>query len=276
MQRLLTGEIDYVDQLTPSDVLPIEKRAGIVLKADQGRPLVFPAMARATNPAFDNVKLRQALAHAIDRNRLNEITMRGQGTVSDGPTPPGLWWYDPDLKFYSHDPAKAKALLTEAGHPNGFEYVLSTPQVTVFQQINQLLQEQLGAIGMKLTLQPVAASEWYARVVSGATNMTPTRWTQRADPDGLLYILFDSKGFANTMKYQNEQVDALLEQARTVYDVAQRKKLYAQAQQQIVTDLPIVPLLFGAEYAAMRDAVHGFEWIPDEIPRFRDLWKTPA
>ena len=89
-------------------------------------------------PPFDNAKLRQAFAHAIDRNRLNEITMRGQGTVSDGPTPPGLWWYDPDLKSYPHDPAQAKALLAEAGHPNGFEYVLSTPQVTVFQQINQL------------------------------------------------------------------------------------------------------------------------------------------
>ncbi len=275
VQRLITGEIDYVDQLTPSDVLPIEKRAGIVLKPITVGRWYF-LQWHVNEPPFDNFKLRQAFAHAIDRNRLNEITMRGQGTVSDGPTPPGLWWYDPDLKFYSHDPAKAKALLTEAGHPNGFEYVLSTPQVAVFQQINELLQEQLGAIGVKLTLQPVAASEWYARVVSGATNMTPTRWTQRADPDGLLYILFDSKGFANTMKYKNEQVDALLEQARTVYDVAQRKKLYAQAQQQIVTDLPIVPLLFGAEYAAMRDAVHGFEWIPDEIPRFRDLWKTPA
>ena len=275
VQRLITGEIDYVDQLTPSDVLPIEKRAGIVLKPITVGRWYF-LQWHVNEPPFDNFKLRQAFAHAIDRNRLNEITMRGQGTVSDGPTPPGLWWYDPDLKFYSHDPAKAKALLTEAGHPNGFEYVLSTPQVTVFQQINELLQEQLGAIGVKLTLRPVAASEWYARVVSGATNMTPTRWTQRADPDGLLYILFDSKGFANTMKYKNEQVDALLEQARTVYDVAQRKKLYAQAQQQIVTDLPIVPLLFGAEYAAMRDAVHGFEWIPDEIPRFRDLWKTPA
>ena len=176
-------------------------------------------------PPFDNPKLRQAFAHAIDRNRLNEITMRGQGMISDGPTPPGLWWYDPDLKSYPHDPARAKALLAEAGHPNGFEYVLSTPQVSVFQQINQLLQEQLGAVGIKLTLQPAAASEWYARVVSGATNLTPTRWTQRADPDGLLYILFHSKGFANTMKYRNEQVDALLDQARTVYDMHAQEAL---------------------------------------------------
>ena len=222
VQRLLTGEIDYVDQLTPSDVLPIEKRPGIVLKPITVGRWYF-LQWHVNEPPFDNPKLRQAFAHAIDRNRLNEITMRGQGMISDGPTPPGLWWYDPDLKSYPHDPARAKALLAEAGHPNGFEYVLSTPQVSVFQQINQLLQEQLGAVGIKLTLQPAAASEWYARVVSGATNLTPTRWTQRADPDGLLYILFHSKGFANTMKYRNEQVDALLDQARTVYDVTRAR-----------------------------------------------------
>jgi peptide/nickel transport system substrate-binding protein len=273
VQRLLTGEIDYVDQLTPADVLPIEKRAGIVLKPITVGRWYF-LQWHVNEPPFDNPKLRQAFAHAIDRSRLNEITMRGQGTVSDAPTPPGLWWYDPDLKSYPHDPARAKTLLAEAGYANGFEYVLSTPQVTVFQQINQLLQEQLGTVGIKLQLQPVASSEWYARVVSGTTNMTPTRWTQRADPDGLLYILFHSKGFANTMKYRNERVDALLDQARTVYDMAARKKLYAEAQQRIVEDLPMVPLIFGAEYAALRAQVNGFEWIPDEIPRFRDLWKS--
>jgi peptide/nickel transport system substrate-binding protein len=273
VQRLLTGEIDYVDQLTPADILPIEQRQGIVLKPITVGRWYF-LQWHVNEPPFDNAKLRQAFAHAIDRSRLNEITMRGQGRISDGPTPPGLWWYDPDLKSYPHDPARAKALLAESGHPDGFEYILSTPQVSVFQQINQLLQEQLGTVGIKLTLQPAAASEWYARVVSGATNTTPTRWTQRADPDGLLYILFHSNGFANTMKYRNDQVDTLLDQARTVYDTAKRKHLYAEAQRQIVADLPMVPLLFGAEYAALRASVNGFQWIPDEIPRFRDLWKT--
>ena len=273
VQRLLTGEIDYVDQLTPADVLPIEKRSGIAMSPITVGRWYF-LQWHVNEPPFDNPKLRQAFAHAIDRARLNEITMRGQGTVADGPTPPGLWWYDAGLKPYPHDPARAKALLVEAGYPNGFEYVLSTPQITVFQQINQLLQEQLGAVGIKVRLQQVAASEWYARVVSGATNLTPTRWTQRADPDGLLYILFHSKGFANTMKYRNERVDALLDEARTVYDMATREKAYAEAQQLIIDDLPMVPLLFGAEYAALREQVNGFEWIPDEIPRFRDLWKA--
>lgn len=275
VQRLLTGEIDYVDQLSPSDILPVQNRDGIVLKPIKvGR--WYSLQWHVGEPPFDNLKLRQAFAHAIDRNRLNEITMRGQGSVSNGPTPAGLWWYDPGLMSLPYDPTRAKALLAEAGHPTGFEYELATPQIALLQQLNQLLQEQLGAVGIKLQLQPVAASEWYARVVSGAINLTPTRWTQRADPDGLLYILFHSKGFANTTKYRSERVDALLDQARTEYDMATRQKLYAQVQQQIVDDLPCVPLIFGAEYAVMRAAVNGFEWIPDEIPRFRDLWKQTA
>jgi ABC-type transport system substrate-binding protein len=113
-------------------------------------------------------------------------------------TSEGLWWFNANAKSYPYDPAKAKALLAEAGHPSGFEYTLSTPQVGVFQQINQLAQEQLASIGIKLKLEPVAQSEWYDRVVKRTTNFTPTRWTQRPDPDGLLYILFHSKGFANT------------------------------------------------------------------------------
>jgi peptide/nickel transport system substrate-binding protein len=161
-------------------------------------------------------------------------------------------------------------------HANGFEYVASTAQVTVFQQINQLLQEQLGAVGIKLQLQPLAASEWYARVVPGITNLTPARWTPRADPDGLLYILFHSEGFANTIKYRNEQVNTLLDQACTVNDVSTRKKLYAEVQQRIVDDLQMVPLIFGAEYAALRASVNGFEWIPDKIPPFRDLRKMAS
>jgi len=99
---------------------------------------------------------------------------------------------------------------------------------------------------------------------------------QRADPDGLLYMLFPSRGFANTMKYRSERVGALLDQVRTLYDVSTRKKFYVEVQQQIVDDLPMVSLIFGAEYAALHASVNGFERIPDEVPRFRDLWKTAS
>ena len=273
VQRLLTSELDYVGELSPQDVRPLQEKSDIKLyPISVGR--WYSLQWHWNEPPFNNAKLRQAIAHAIDRKRLNDILELGKGQIADGPTPPGLWWYDPAIKSYDYDPAKAKQLLAEAGYPNGFEFVLSTPQVPIFQQLNQLLQEQFAAVGIKVTLDPAAQNEWYARLVKRATNFSPTRWTQRADPDGFLSILFDSKGYANTENYKNEKVDALLQQAVQTYDTAERKKLYSEAQTLIVQDLPMVPLFFSVEYAAISDKVRGFEWIPDEMPRFRYLWKS--
>ena len=271
-QRLLTGELDFVGELSPTSVTPIKDKPGIKLAPiTVGR--WYSLQWRMDKPPFDNAKLRQAVSHAVDRKRINDIVMGGQGAVSDSPTPPGLWWHDASIKSYAYDPEKAKALLKEAGHGSGFEFVLSTPQVSELQRINQLVQEQAAAVGIKFTLAPVSASEWYAKLVDGSTNMSPTRWTQRPDPDGLLYILFHSKGFANTTKYKNEKVDALLDQARQSYDQAKRKTLYNEAQKLIAEDVPMMPLFFSVEYAAHRDTVQNFQWIPDQIPRFAEVWK---
>jgi peptide/nickel transport system substrate-binding protein len=272
-QRLINGEIDYVGDMSPQDVRQLENRPEIKLyPITVGR--WYSLQWHYYEPPFNNAKLRQAIAHAIDRKRLNDILMLGKGTVSDGPTPPGLWWFDEKVKSYDYDPAKARALLTEAGYPNGFEFTLSTPQASIFQQINQLVQEQLAAVNIRVTLDPVAQAEFYARLVKRVTNFSPTRWTQRADPDGLLYILFHSKGFANTTGYKNEKVDSLLEQARSTFDMEARKKLYSEAQQLIAQDVPMLPLFNSVEYGALRANVHGFEWIPDQMARFRYLWKS--
>jgi oligopeptide/dipeptide ABC transporter ATP-binding protein len=150
---------------------------------------------------------------------------------------------------------------------------LSTPQVGVFQQINQLVQEQLAVVGIKARLAPVAQSEWYDLLVKKQTNFSPTRWTQRPDPDGLLYILFHSKGFANTTGYSNEKVDMLLEAGRNTYEAAERKRIYDAMQAIIAKDVPMLSLFYSVEYGALRDTVVGFEWVPDQIPRYRDLWK---
>lgn len=273
IQRLVTGELDYVGQLAPNDIRQIENNNDINLKPiTVGR--WYSLQWHWNKPPFNNSALRRAIAHAIDRKRIVEITMAGKAQIADGPTPPGLWWYDASIKSYEYDPARAKELLTEAGYKPGTEIVLSTPQVSVFQQINQLVQEQLTAVGMTVKLDPVASSEWYSRVVERATNFTPTRWTQRPDPDGLLYILFHSKGFANTTDYNNPKLDALLDEARGTNDIDKRKKLYSKAQKILIEDLPNVPLFFSVEYGALRNDVRGFAWIPDQIPRFREVWKA--
>lgn len=271
-QRLATGELDFVGDMSPQEILQLQNRPGIKL-----HPITvgrwYSLQWHMYEPPFDNAKLRQAIAHGVDRKRINDIVMAGKGALFDGPTPEGLWWFNANAKTYPYDPARAKALLAEAGFPNGFEYTLSTPQIGVLQQINQLVQEQLAAVGIKLKLEPVAQSEWYDRLVKRTTNMSPNRWTQRPDPDGLLYILFHSTGFANTSGYKNEKVDKLLEEGRNIYDQAARKRIYDELQEIIVKDIPMFSLFYSVEYGALRESVQGFAWIPDQIPRFRDLWK---
>jgi len=272
MQRLLVGEIDFLDGLAPDSLRQLEGKDAIVIeKARVGRWYSF--QWQVDKPPFDNAKLRQAIAHAMNRDRINQITMDGKATIANGPTPPGLWWSSPDTVVYDYDPVKAKALLAEAGVAPNTTLTLVTPSDPLYRRINQLVAEQLGAIGLTVTLQPVATSESYARVVSRAINFTTTNWTQRADPDGLYYILFHSKGFANTTGYTNPEMDRLLEAARHTPDPAERKTIYAQAKEIVARDLPYVSLYFGAEFAARTKKLNGFVWMPDNIPRFRSAWK---
>jgi peptide/nickel transport system substrate-binding protein len=273
IQRLVTGEVDYVGDISAQEIRQLEGRDDINLyPITVGR--WYSLQWHVYEPPFDNAKLRQAVAHAIDKKRINDIVMNGKGTISQGPTPASLWWHNADAESYPYDPDKARALLAEAGYADGFDYVLSTPQVGVFQQINQLIQEQLADVGIDMRLDPVASSEWYDRVVKRVTNVTPTRWTQRPDPDGLLYILFHKDGYANTTGYDNPRVNELLEEARNTYEQETRKAIYDEVQSILAKDIPMLPLFFSVEYAALRDDVKGFEWIPDQIPRFRDLWKA--
>ena len=273
VQRLITGEVDFVSELSPQDVRQIEGRSEIRLDPDPiGRWISL--QWQVDKPPFNNLPLRQAIASAIDRKRMVDILMAGKAQIAQGSTPKGLWWFDPDLKSYDYDPTKAKELLAKAGYPNGLDLTMAAPTVTMFQQLDQLVQEELKAIGINVTLEPVPVSDWYSRVVEQKINFTPQRWSQRPDPDGLFYILFHSKGYANSTKYSNPELDAILDKARALTDVEARKPLYKEAQAIMTRDLPYVPLFFSLEYAAMRSNVQGYVWIADEIPRFRDVWKS--
>ena len=273
LQRLIVGEVDHVDGLAPDGLRQLEGKPGIVVQQSRvGR--WYTLQYQVDKPPFDNLKLRQAMAHALERERINAITMEGRATLANGPTPPGLWWSSPDNVTYAYDPERAKALLAEGGIAPGAAITLTVPSDPLYRRITQLVAEQLGAVGLRVTLAPVALSESYARTVSRAINFVPTYWTQRADPDGLYYILFHSKGFANTTGYSNPEVDRLLEEARRTLDQGERRGLYASAKDQIMRDLPYLPLYYSADFAAISRKVNGFEWMPDSVPRFRYAWKA--
>jgi peptide/nickel transport system substrate-binding protein len=267
-----TGEVDIATDVDAKDVPALQGEAA--LRVSEMRP---PARWTALQwhvdePPFNNKALRQAIALAIDRNELKDVLLRGFGEAARGPVVPGLWWFDPGFKGFGYDVEQAKRKLAEAGYPNGFRHKFIVENTPQWIRQAELLQGQLQKINVTLELEPVNTADAYALIVQRKTNWTHTRWTQRADPSGLLAILFHSKGFANSTGYTNSRVDELLDRAAAIYEPERRKPLYQEAERLIVDDVPYVFLNYTTEFAVMSRKVQNWGWIPDLIPRFRELW----
>lgn len=270
IQRMATGEIDYIGQLTPLDTKLAEASPDIKLVKSNGGPW-YSLQLRYDSSPYSNPDLRKAIAYAINRDRINQILWEGKGIVSDGFTPQGLWWEPTDLVHYDYDPERARQILKDA-NLEGTSLSLAAPSGDALRRFSELVKEDLDAVGLNVQLAPVPQSEYYAKTVAGEIHFTPMRWTQRADPDGLIQYLFSSEGTANSTGYQSDQVDAWINEARTSSDQKERKSLYDKIQHQISEDLPYISIGFSSEFSALSKNVHGFSPMPDQIPRYRYLW----
>jgi peptide/nickel transport system substrate-binding protein len=267
-----TGEVDIATDVDAKDVPALRGEAALRI-SEVRPPARWTALQwQVDKPPFNNKALRQAIALGVDRNELKEVLLSGFGEPARGPVVPGLWWFDPNFKGFGHDVEQAKRKLAEAGYPNGFRHKFVVENTPQWIRQAELLQGQLQKINVTLELEPVNTADAYAQIVQRKTNWTHTRWTQRADPSGLLTILFHSKGFANSTGYSNPRVDELLDRAAAIYEPERRKPLYQEAERLITDDVPYVFLNYTTEFAIMSQKVQNWGWIPDLIPRFRELW----
>lgn len=271
--RLLTGEIQAVGGLSPTDVRPLTGNKDIRLIPSPGGRWISLHMRNDTKP-FDDLRVRQALSYAIDRKKIVDVLQGGRAIIANGPTPPGLWWSPSNLPTYDRNLQKARELLKEAGYANGLNLTLSAAPSAILQQIVQLSKEQFEEAGINVELKTVSTNDWLPLLIEKKVNFLPIRWTQRPDADGLLTQLFHSKGPQNESGYNNPAFDKMIEDARAEGDQQKRKEIYQRAQEQIVKDAVYVDLFYAVEYMAVRNDVRNFEWIPDEVARYRDVWKA--
>jgi peptide/nickel transport system substrate-binding protein len=272
LTMLKAGTVDIITDLNPKQAVEIKKDGKF--KLVKMPPARWRSMQwRMDKEPFSNRAFREAVAYGIDREAVNKTIFYGEGIPAVGPVVPGLWWYEDDFKGYTFNPEQAKKKLAEAGYSNGItqKFYVTNRQVNV--QTAEIIQSQLAKVGINAELVMVNAAESYSRMLSGQSDWADPRWTQRSDPHGLLYILFHSKGHANSTKYSNPEVDRLIDEASTIFDQDKRKELYFKAVRLITMDAPYVYIVYVPEWAAMRPEVHGFKWIPDLIPRYSFLWK---
>jgi peptide/nickel transport system substrate-binding protein len=222
-----------------------------------------------------DVRVRQALAYAIDRDAIVEYLRRGLAVPADGMLPPLSWAAASDVPEFGHDPDKAKALLDEAGYPDPdgdgpaarFTLTLKVSNIEFNRLQSSVIQQDLRAVGIDLDVRTFEFATLYADVLSGNFQMFTLQWTagSLADPDILRRVFHSQQvppnGF-NRGHYSNPRVDALLDAASRTEDVDRRLELYGEVQRLVAADVPYVSLWWKTNVAVARRNLSGVRLTP--------------
>jgi oligopeptide transport system substrate-binding protein len=197
---------------------------------------------------FDDRRVRQALIYAIDRQALVEEAFLGRYTPARGILPPGTQGFNPSLRGYLHDPARARELLAQAGYPGG----RGLPSVVIWSgakhdailREHEMIRRSLESVGVHVEFEYLTDWPAFSRMLDERKMpvFLHAWFADVPDPDNFLFKLFHSKSPRNFFNYANPIVDDLLAQARGAADPQKRVELYRQAEQLIVSDAPTIPV----------------------------------
>ena len=234
-------------------------------------------------PPLDDVKVRQALNYAIDKQEIASIVLGDLVVPADGILPPNFPGYDEGVSGYEFDPALAKQLLDESRYGDDLENIppitITTPGsfgANVALDMEVVLQMWERNLGITAEFQQTEFATFLKDLHKGRFQMFDIGWiADYPDPENFLDLLFHSESTNNHTHYSNPEVDALLMKARVETDETARYALYNQAEQQILDDAPWVPLWFDGESKLLiKPNVHDFHLPPLIIPRMRYVYLT--
>jgi oligopeptide transport system substrate-binding protein len=228
---------------------------------------------------FDDVRVRQAFALAIDKEKLTRVVLRGMATPARGILPPGLPGYNEKLVGLSFDPVRARRLLAETPYQDGaglppITLVTSGETGGLGRVPRALLDMWKQHLGVEVTVRQVDFPTFLQELdrPRNRPQMFELGWVaDYPDPQNFLDLLFHSQSGENHTFYANAEVDRLLEQARTERDQGRRYRLYHEAEQIIVNEAPIVPLYHSRNYVLIKPRVQNAIVAPVVLPWLKDV-----
>jgi ABC-type transport system substrate-binding protein len=266
---LRTNAVDIMDFVPQAEQAALEANKDVTLYTDKETNLFQFAM-RQDRPPFDNVKVRQALSAAVDREAALNASLFGRGAVlTGGPLWKSSWAYSPDVKqIYTYDPERAKRLLAEAGFPNGFKTtILSNTSFAMHQNTAVTVQSGLKAIGVDAELTLFDFPTAKQKTVKGEFDIVvETVIPTYADPDFLWSFFHSQSLWGQNVKLSDGEVDTWLDQARASTNQEERKRLYTQTLQRLMETVPMVFLMTreqaDASWTYVKDYIHfpGLAW----------------
>ena len=267
--KLKAGECHVMPYPNPADLAQMAKDKDINLMQKEGLNVGYLAFNTEKKP-FDNVKVRQALNMAINKQAIIDAVFQGAGKIAKNPIPPTIWSYNDKVKDYPYDPVAAKKLLAEAGFPNGFEtdiwaMPVQRPYNPNARRMAEIIQADWDKIGVKAKIVTYEWGEYLKRSKEGEHQTLLLGWTgDNGDPDNFLFVLLgcEAVGSANRARWCYKPFDDLLKQAKITSDVAERTRLYEKAQVIFKEQAPWVTIAHSVVFKPMRKEVVNFKIDP--------------
>lgn len=241
-----------LNSLTADMVAALKRDPRVAVQTSPGTIYAYLAF-NLRDPILQDVRVRQAIAYAIDRGPIIHYLWRDEVRPANSILPPQHWAYDPNAPSYDYDPARARRLLDEAGYrpgPNGirFHLTMKTSTEETTRTMAAVFQQQLRAVGIALDIRTFEFATFYADVQKGAFQLFSLRWVGGNDDPDIFTDVFYSKSVPPSRRnrgyYDSPEADRLIEAGRATTDQAERKRIYARLQELLGRDLPYVNLWY--------------------------------
>nr|WP_316640520.1 ABC transporter substrate-binding protein [uncultured Roseateles sp.] len=282
LAALNSGQVDFVIDPPFQDVqrLQQDKQLKVVtttdigtqyLAFDQFREELQVSDIKGRNP-FKDIRVRRAVYQAIDIDLIVKQVLRGQATPTGSFISRLLDGYVPELeKRLPYDPAAARALLTEAGYPNGFSTNLDCVNAAYRAAVCQSVAGMLARVGIKINFIASPSSTFFPKLTQATGNFVEFGWSPGTDPWGIFNVLVRTKegtgsaGAFNAGRYSNAKLDALIDALRVEPDLVRRRQMVGEALAIVHTELPVIPLYHRALNWVMRSNISVVQWPNDML-----------
>lgn len=282
LAELESGGTDLIAGIPAQDLRRLRVSLLVDLHEVVGTNYRLMAFNTSVKP-YDDIRVRQAIAHAVDKKKIIDVVWKERGAMAEGPIPPTSWAYDDRFKGLGFNLNRAKQLMAEAGHASGFEMNYLIQETEEVRQEAPLLIDMLKQINITMKVTSVDFPTLLDRLLKTNYDVLRVGWTTSPEPDSLLYSPFHTSaiGGFNFTKYRNPRVDELLDRGRTVTNQGARVRIYRDAERMIVQDAPMVFIFHERRMYATRKAVQGFKphvsgWIVLKTPYGIDVKVTPG
>lgn len=274
-QSLKAGAVDVVPHLPGELAADIASAPGCRLVTAPANMVQIMAVNNARKP-FDDVRVRRAVAWAVDKRAVIDGAVWGYGTVIGSHMPPVSPYYvDLSGRYQPADAARARSLLAEAGLPSGFETVISLPApYDMHCRAGEVIADQLARAGIQARLEKVEWGSWLENVYSGRRyQLTVIAHTGRLDPDPFLNR-YTSGSQENYMNYNNPAYDDLIARAAVMTGAEGRRAAYARLQEMLADDAVALYIQAPHELVGLRAGIGGFNIYPIDIFDLRGVWRA--